>query len=108
MHSFAFNTFQVSFSTTWLTVAEHRGNGNNLQLYNNDDNYIPLAKNNTTSRLTLINSLRAWNEFPDHSVKLESKNITFNIKLKSNFFDLIPENPTCTRANCPNCMPGGS
>jgi hypothetical protein len=81
------------------TVAERRDNGN-FQLHNNDDNYIPLAKNSTTSRLTLVNSQRAWNEFPDHSVKLESKNITFNIKLKNNFFDLIPENTTCTRANC--------
>jgi hypothetical protein len=79
MHSFVFNTLQVSLSGTWLTVAEHRGN-DDLHLLNNGDYYIHLARNNnnTMTRLPLISFLHAWNEYPNPVVKLKCKNITFN------------------------------
>jgi hypothetical protein len=107
MHSCTFNTLPASFERTWLTVAEHRGNGDH-QLRNDDDYYIPLSKNNTTSRLPLINFPLTWNEFPDTSIKLERKKNTFTKKLKSYFLDLIPAIPTCSRANCPSCVPSGT
>jgi hypothetical protein len=72
MHSCMFNTLLSSFERTWLTVAEHRGNGDH-QLSNDNDYYIPLSKNNTSARLPLINFPFTWNEFPDTSIKLERK-----------------------------------
>ena len=106
MHSYTFNTIPVSLAGTWLTVAEQRGN-NDLQLRNDDNYYIPLSKNKTTSRMPLINFPGTWNVFPDSSIKLEQNRRTFEKKLKLYFSDSIPDIPTCNRANCPSCVAEG-
>ena len=97
-----------AFANTWPTNRERRREGNQTNLRNDEDLYVPLpvrkicmyqcgrsvqyvpfARTNTIGRLPLMEFPRSWNNiFPDNNLKFELNSFVFKNKLESVFLDI--------------------
>jgi len=109
-HSYFYNTIPPSFSSSWLTVTEHRhliGLNNPdliiLNLRNNNDLYIPPVRTTFLSRFPVFNLPKLWNLLPQ-ILKEVASGKSFSFLLKKHSISLLNEIPVCNRLLCPACL----
>jgi len=99
-----------SFADTWITNRIRHGDQAEIELRNEDNLFIPLARTNLISLQPLISFPRLWESFPrlwesfpDDGIKFIRNKIEFNIELKKHFMQLLNNNVICNRLFCPAC-----
>jgi hypothetical protein len=103
MHSFKNNFFPSSFLNTWTTNRERRADQAEIELRNDNDFFIPLARSNKLAKFPLTSFPQIWHNFPDGSIKFIRNKIEFNSKLKKHYINELSPSVSCTRLFCPSC-----
>ena len=103
MFYFKHNLLPISFNNTWNTNRIRRQNQAEIVLRNDNNLYIPHARNNVLSKFPLSAFPRIWEEFPDENIKFVGTKEEFNFKLKSYFLNQLNEVVVCNRLLCPSC-----
>lgn len=104
MKKYVDGTLPVALHSTWATNQERRGAAEHLvNLRNDHDLYIPMARSNIASRMPLTDFPKSWNNFEDESIKYELNPTIFKRNLKLFYLNKLNVTPNCIRANCPAC-----
>jgi hypothetical protein len=103
MHSFKNNFLPSSFLNTWTTNRERRADQAEIELRNDNDFFIPLARSNKLAKFPLTSFPQIWHNFPDGSIKFIRNKIEFNSKLKKHYINELSPSVSCTRLFCPSC-----
>ena len=74
-----------------------------IELRNEDNLYIPMARTNLIALQPLIAFPRIWESFPDDRIKFIRNKIEFNLELKNYFLQQLNANIVCNRLFCPAC-----
>jgi len=92
-----------SFDDTWITNRIRHGDQAEIELRNEDNLYIPMARTNLIALQPLIAFPRIWESFPDDRIKFIRNKIEFNLELKNYFLQQLNANIVCNRLFCPAC-----
>ncbi len=69
MHDFKQNFLPSSFEGTWITNRIRREGQAEIELRNDDQLYVPLARSTFVSRLPLFDFPTTWDKFPAGNIK---------------------------------------
>jgi len=103
MQNFVQQFLPSSFDNTWITNRIRREGQAEIELRNDDNLFIPYARNVTMSKFPLTAFPKLWEEFPADNIKFIRNKAEFNLELKNYFLNQMSLTPTCSRLLCPSC-----
>ena len=103
MQNFVQQFLPSSFDNTWITNRIRRDGQAEIELRNDNNLYIPYARNTTVSKFPLTAFPKLWEEFPAENIKFIRNKSEFNLELKNYFLNQLTTTPNCSRLLCPSC-----